>query len=645
MMKGDTTMKGNLKRILTLALLAVLLAASALPLPGLPPAARAEEDFVIENGILIKYNGPGGVVRIPHGVTAIGEGVFKNRDDITGVVIPKTVTKIGNRAFMGCTGLVAAAIPNTVEVIGEYAFHSCRSLKKVVLPKGVTKIGNYAFQYCDGLKSLTIPKGVTEMGEYAFGYCDGLKSVTFQKGFTEIGENAFACCNNLKKVTLPKSIKVIGDRAFSNCKSLTDIALPKGVETIGSGAFVACRSLKKVTIPDAVEAIMDNTFADCTGLTSVKIGSGVTKIWEYAFNRCASLTNVVLPASLTSIAPGAFWDCTGLTSVVIPDSVTDIAEDAFDGCTNLRFVTLPSEAPAPGFAGSDPKTIVIPDNLIPPMIVLRERQSMVLPRFRGAKVTWSVADPTVAAVVKNRTVRGLRGDDEDTTLTLEVKQAAQGKALTLNGQPLKPGEKYHIALKVVGKGEATVRKVAINGPGKLTLHPLGPEHGYPATAALDLAFTPAAFHGIEEWKKNCFYISSNPRVAQVAMDEETGEGKIFAIRPGKAVITAYTPNMKTAKVTVTVKGRVTSLKLKDGDGNEVKRLTLNQNSVYQLTPEFNVDAAFTALRWTSSKPAVAYVDGNGDVNALSTGTARITAMALDGNNKKATVIVTVTEAD
>ncbi len=197
-------------------------------------------------------------------------------------------------------------------------------------------------------------------------------------------------------------------------------------------------------------------------------------------------------------------------------------------------------------------------------------------------------------------------------MTLKVKQAAQGKALTLNGQPLKPDQEYDIVLKVVGKGEPTVRKVAINGPGKLTLHPLGLD-GYPDTAALDLAFTPAAFHGIEEWKKNCFYISSNPRVAQVAMDEETGEGKIFAIRPGKAVITAYTPNMKTAKVTVTVKGRVTSLKLKDGDGNEVKRLTLNQNSVYQLTPEFNVDAAFTSLRWTSSKPAVAFVDGHDKV--------------------------------
>jgi uncharacterized protein YjdB len=195
-------------------------------------------------------------------------------------------------------------------------------------------------------------------------------------------------------------------------------------------------------------------------------------------------------------------------------------------------------------------------------------------------------------------------------------------------------------LKVVGKGEATVRKVAINGPRKLTLHPLGLEHGYPATAALDLVFTPAAFPGSDEWKENCFYISGNPGVAQVLDD-----GTIVAIKPGKAVITAYTPNMKRAKVTVTVKGRVTSLKLEDEGGNEVKRLALQRGGRFRLTPEFNGDAALKSVRWTSSKPAVAYVDGNNDVNALSTGTARVTATALDGSNKKATVVVTVTEGD
>ncbi|MGI6237591.1 MAG: hypothetical protein ACOYI7_08610 [Candidatus Excrementavichristensenella sp.] len=77
MMKGDTTMKGDLKRILTLALLAALLAAFALPLPGLPPAAWADGDFVIVNGELTEYNGPGGVVRIPHGSRRSGRGYLK----------------------------------------------------------------------------------------------------------------------------------------------------------------------------------------------------------------------------------------------------------------------------------------------------------------------------------------------------------------------------------------------------------------------------------------------------------------------------------------------------------------------------------------------------------------------------------------
>ena len=36
-------------------------------------------DFVIENGVLKKYVGPGGDVIIPEGVTSIGNGVFYNR--------------------------------------------------------------------------------------------------------------------------------------------------------------------------------------------------------------------------------------------------------------------------------------------------------------------------------------------------------------------------------------------------------------------------------------------------------------------------------------------------------------------------------------------------------------------------------------
>ena len=40
-------------------------------------------DFVIENGGLIKYVGPGGDVLIPDGVTKIGDGAFDGCDSLS----------------------------------------------------------------------------------------------------------------------------------------------------------------------------------------------------------------------------------------------------------------------------------------------------------------------------------------------------------------------------------------------------------------------------------------------------------------------------------------------------------------------------------------------------------------------------------
>ena len=41
------------------------------------------QDFVIENGVLTKYNGPGGDVTIPEGVTEIGSSAFDGCKKLT----------------------------------------------------------------------------------------------------------------------------------------------------------------------------------------------------------------------------------------------------------------------------------------------------------------------------------------------------------------------------------------------------------------------------------------------------------------------------------------------------------------------------------------------------------------------------------
>ena len=78
--------------------------------------------FVIEDGVLEEYTGPGGEVVIPKGVTRIGEWAFEGCSSLSGVVMPQGVTEIGESAFSGCTGLSSVVIPGSVTAIGEDAF-------------------------------------------------------------------------------------------------------------------------------------------------------------------------------------------------------------------------------------------------------------------------------------------------------------------------------------------------------------------------------------------------------------------------------------------------------------------------------------------------------------------------------------------
>ena len=69
-------------------------------------------DFLIENGVLKKYTGPGGDVVIPEGVIAIGNSAFSDCKSLTSVTIPDGVREINSYAFSGCTSLAGVTIPN-----------------------------------------------------------------------------------------------------------------------------------------------------------------------------------------------------------------------------------------------------------------------------------------------------------------------------------------------------------------------------------------------------------------------------------------------------------------------------------------------------------------------------------------------------
>ena len=166
-------------------------------------------DFVIENGVLKEYQGQGGDVVIPEGVTNIGASAFSGCSSLASVVIPEGVTSIGDEAFYYCQSLTSVVIPEGVTSIGGEAFKYCSSLTSVVIPKGVKSIGNWAFSGCSSLASVVIPEGVTSIGGGAFWDCSSLTSIVIPEGVTSIGVWTFDGWQGLRLEAPAISVSVL----------------------------------------------------------------------------------------------------------------------------------------------------------------------------------------------------------------------------------------------------------------------------------------------------------------------------------------------------------------------------------------------------------------------------------------------------
>ena len=111
-------------------------------------------DFVIENGVLKKYVGPGGDVAVPEGVTEIWQRAFDICEPPTNVTLPDSMTEIRERGFSYFKGLTNITLSENVTTIGKHAFEGCENLTGITIPDSVESIGNGAFWGCYRLSEI-----------------------------------------------------------------------------------------------------------------------------------------------------------------------------------------------------------------------------------------------------------------------------------------------------------------------------------------------------------------------------------------------------------------------------------------------------------------------------------------------------------
>lgn len=168
----------------------------------------------------------------------ITKELFKSAACLKSIKLPEGLTKIGDNAFQNAHSLEYVGFPSTLESIGYSAF-SHTSIISAILPDKCTKIGRTAFSDCSFLKNVKLSDALTEIDDYTFSYCYELRTFKLPEMLEAIGSQAFYNCSHVA-FDFPESLKSIGYCAFQNTNRYgekAELILPKNVSSIGQWAF------------------------------------------------------------------------------------------------------------------------------------------------------------------------------------------------------------------------------------------------------------------------------------------------------------------------------------------------------------------------------------------------------------------------
>lgn len=598
-------------------------------------------------------------VLITGSVGTIGDDAFMDLDSLERVQIASGLKTIGKRAFWLCDNLTTVSLPDGVTSIGEEAFKECSSLTTINLPNSITTIGANAFNGTKLTGPLNIPSSLVSLGDNAFNGCGGITgTLVFPAAMENISTNVFAGCSGIEEIVLPRGVLTIGAGAFNNCSGVQRLWLTNSIQSIGANAFNGMKSLKKVYFSGTIlewetgiqwadkgyqigvaittneeiasgscgEALTwslnsagDLTVSGTGDMASftatgapwaeyrdqvklVIVGQGVTSIGSSAFQDCKNLETVSLPGSLTALGKTAFLRCGELTNVKLPASLKSVGEDCFTGCEKLVLLDLTG----------------VPDEIMELRTSLEG--TVTLPAgVKNARLRWALE--TAAGEIPCSEIAEVCGQEGG----------------------------YYLKMKSSGKVRLTCRDAMTGAQGSKTVTfteglMILPQGVDTIISGEKLTLSAVAMPGAKQITARWFLVSgqeyatvTDDGVLTAGIVEEPTTIRVTAVLTGSTVrmTKQFTILPQVSQVTIQYRGNPApaeqDISAEDGDTLRFKASTLPAEAV-------------SPVQWRSSDEKVAVVDG-GLVTLVGSGTVVITAQAMDGGKKEASVTLNVTYQD
>lgn len=598
-------------------------------------------------------------VLITGGVETIEDRAFHNLNSLERVQIAGGLKTIGKSAFWSCDKLTTVSLPDGVTSIGEDAFEYCVNLTTINLPDSITTIGMEAFYGTKLTGPLNIPSSLVSLGNDAFHGCGGITGTLLFPGTLEyISTDAFAGCSGIEEIILPRGVLFIGDGAFNNCSGVQRLWLTNSIQGIGVNAFNGMKNLKKVyfsgTISEwetgiqwadkgyqigvAITTNEETASGSCgealtwslnsagdltvsgtgdmadfaaTGapwaeyrdqIKLVILGQGVTSIGSSAFQDCKKLETVSLPGSLTALGKAAFLRCGELTNVKLPASLKSVGEDCFTGCEKLVLLDLTG----------------VPDEIMELRTSLEG--TVTLPAgVKNARLRWALE--TAAGEIPCSEIAEVCGQEGG----------------------------YYLKMKSSGKVLLTCYDAMTGAQGSKTVTfteglMILPQGVDTLTSGEKLTLSAVAMPGAKKITARWFLVSgqeyatvTDKGVLTAGIVEEPTTVQVTAVLTGSTVrmTKQFTILPQVSQVTIQYRGNPApaeqDISAEDGDTLRFKASTLPAEAV-------------SPVQWRSSDEKVAVVDG-GLVTLVGSGRAVITAQAMDGGKKEASVTLNVTYRD